>query len=66
MSLQTDRAVAQAVSWPVYQRGGLASDPGQSVFDLWWTEWHWDRFFSKYFGLLLSVLFQQCLILNFI
>jgi hypothetical protein len=20
--------------------------PGQSVLDLWWTKWHWDRFFS--------------------
>jgi hypothetical protein len=19
--------------------------PGQSMWDLWWTKWHWDRFF---------------------
>jgi len=27
--------------------------PIQTVWDFWWTEWHWDRFFSKYFGVLL-------------
>jgi hypothetical protein len=20
------------------------------MWDLWWTKWHWGRFFSKYFG----------------
>jgi hypothetical protein len=20
---------------------------GQSMWDLWWTKWHWDRFFSE-------------------
>jgi hypothetical protein len=20
------------------------------MWDLWWTKWHWDRFFPKYFG----------------
>jgi hypothetical protein len=20
------------------------------MWDLWWTKWHWDRFFSEYFG----------------
>ena len=24
---------------------------GQSVWDLWWTEWSWDRFFSGYLTL---------------
>jgi hypothetical protein len=24
-------------------------------WDLWWTEWHCERYFSKYFGLSLSV-----------
>jgi hypothetical protein len=28
-------------------RGGTGSIPGQSVWDLWWTEWHWDRFFPR-------------------
>jgi hypothetical protein len=66
MSLQTGRAIAQTVSWPVCYREGMASIPGQSVCDLWWTEWHWDRFVSEYFGFPLSVLLQQCFILNFI
>jgi len=25
--------------------GGLGSIPDWSVWGLWWTEWHWDRFF---------------------
>jgi hypothetical protein len=20
------------------------------MWDLWWTKWHWDRFFFEYFG----------------
>jgi hypothetical protein len=27
--------------------------PGQSMWDLWRTKWHWDRFFSEFFGFLL-------------
>jgi hypothetical protein len=23
--------------------------PGQSMWDLWWTKWHWDRFFPCQF-----------------
>jgi hypothetical protein len=26
------------------------SDPGQKMWDFWRTKWHWDRYFSKYFG----------------
>jgi len=33
---------------------------GQSVWDLWWTEWHWARFFCVCFDFSLSVLFYQC------
>jgi hypothetical protein len=22
--------------------------PGQSIWDLWWAKWHWDRFFSLF------------------
>jgi hypothetical protein len=32
------------------------SIPGPSVWDLWWTKWHWDRFFP------LSVSFHRCTI----
>jgi hypothetical protein len=27
---------------------------------LWWTKWHWDRFFPEYFGFPLSVSFHRC------
>jgi len=30
--------------------GGRGSIPGESMLDLWWTKWHWDRFFSEKFG----------------
>jgi hypothetical protein len=25
------------------------------MWDLWWAKWHWDRFYSKFFGFSLSV-----------
>jgi hypothetical protein len=36
-------------------RGGPGSRPGQSMWDLWWTKWHCDRFFSEFFGFPLSI-----------
>jgi hypothetical protein len=27
------------------------------MWDLWWTKWHWNRFFSEYFGFPLSISF---------
>jgi hypothetical protein len=34
------------VGWFVASQGtGLS--PGQFVWDLWWMEWHWDRFFCS-------------------
>jgi hypothetical protein len=30
------------------------------MWDLWWTKWHWDKFFYEYFGFRLSVSFHQC------
>jgi hypothetical protein len=30
------------------------------VWDLWWTKWHWGRFFPEYFGFPLSVSFHRC------
>jgi hypothetical protein len=27
---------------------------------MWWTKWHWDRFFSEYFGFPLSISFHRC------
>jgi len=37
--------------FPAFHRKGSGSIRGQSMWDLWWTEWHWDRVFSKYFFL---------------
>ena len=41
------------------------SIPDQSMWDLWWTKWHWDRFFPEYFGFPLSVSFHRCSITSF-
>jgi hypothetical protein len=30
------------------------------MWDLWWTKWHWDRFFPEYFGFPLSLSFHRC------
>jgi hypothetical protein len=30
------------------------------MWDLWWTKWHWDRFFPEFFGFPLSIPFHQC------
>jgi hypothetical protein len=27
----------------------------QSMWDLWWTKWHWDRFLAEFFGFPLSI-----------
>jgi hypothetical protein len=32
--------------------------PHRSMWDLWWTKWHWDRFFSEYLGFPLSISFH--------
>jgi hypothetical protein len=49
-------AIAQTVS----RCGGPDSRPGQSMWDLWWTKWHWDRFFSVFFCFPLSRSFHHC------
>jgi hypothetical protein len=35
------------------------------MWDLWWTKWHWDRFFSEYFGFPLSMSFHQDMMIVF-
>jgi hypothetical protein len=37
------------------RRGGPVSRPGHSMWDLWWTKWKWDRFFSEFLGFPLSI-----------
>jgi hypothetical protein len=58
--LYLGRAMAQAVS----RRHPTAEDPvrsrGQSMWDLWWTKWHCDRFLPEYLGFALSVSFHRC------
>ena len=61
-----DRAMAQAVSRRPPTRGGPASIPAQSTWDLWWTKWHWDRFPSQYFCFPLSLSFHRCSTIIFI
>jgi hypothetical protein len=37
-------------SWsPTSHRGGPGSRTSQSTWGLWWTKWHWDRFFHEFF-----------------
>jgi hypothetical protein len=52
------RAKAQAISHPVSHRGGPASLPGQSTWDLWLSEWQWDRIFSELLCFPLSISFH--------
>jgi hypothetical protein len=54
------RAMAQAVSRRSLTVQGPGSIPGQSMWDLWWTKWHWDRFCPEYFGFSLSIAFHRC------
>jgi hypothetical protein len=30
------------------------------MWNLWWTKWHWDRFFPEYFGFPLSISIHRC------
>jgi hypothetical protein len=32
---------------PASHCGGPGSIPVHYIWDLWWTKWHWDRFFSR-------------------
>ena len=50
-------AMAQAIVRQAYHCGGMASIPDYFMWYLWWTKWHWDRFFSEYFCYRTSVFF---------
>jgi hypothetical protein len=30
--------------------------PRSIQWDLWWIEWHWDRFFSEFFGFPINII----------
>jgi hypothetical protein len=40
-------------------RRGLSVIPSQSMWNLWWTKWHWHGFLSFYFCCPLLVSFHQ-------
>jgi len=44
---------------PASHHGVPASIPGKFVLDLWWINWHWERVFSNYFGVPLSLSFHR-------
>jgi len=62
-----------SLHFSIWQHHGLSSQflqfhctgpnliPGQSMWELWWIKWHWDRLFppSEHFSFLLSVSFHQ-------
>jgi hypothetical protein len=54
----SSRAMAQAVSRRSLI-GGPGSYPGQSMWDLWWTKWHWGRLSLSFFSFLLSMSFHH-------
>jgi hypothetical protein len=44
----------------------MGLNPGQPMWDLWWTKWHWGRFPSKYFGFPLIMIISQMLICHWL
>jgi hypothetical protein len=42
------RAMAQAVSRRPLTTEARVRSQVKSMWDLWWTKWHWDRFFSEF------------------
>jgi hypothetical protein len=40
-------ALVKAVPWLRLLVAGPGSIPGQSMWDLWWRKWHWDRVFPR-------------------
>ena len=63
-----NQAVSLLRQSPASHHGGSVSC--QSMWDLWWSKWHWDRFSSKYFfmiahkGILFSTRVGWCNIYN--
>jgi hypothetical protein len=51
--------MAQAVSLRPSTAETRFRSRGQSMWDLWRTKWHWDRFFPEYVGFPLSISFHR-------
>jgi hypothetical protein len=60
LSRAEGRAMAQAVSRRHLTLEALVSIAGQSVWDLWWKKWHWNRVFPKSWGFPLSISYHRC------
>ena len=54
----SSHVMAHVVSCPYH--GGPGSFLDHPMQDLWWKEWHWNRFFSKYYSSCQSVSLHQC------
>jgi hypothetical protein len=48
----------QQTTWCYITEG---SSPGQVMWDLWWTKWHWRQVFSEYFGFHYQFAFHRLL-----
>jgi hypothetical protein len=57
-------AMAQAVRRRSLTAEGWVRSQGQSMWDLWWIKWHWNRFYPEYFGFLLSFSFPRAPLLE--
>ena len=56
---QTDSCHGADDKTKTAHHGGMGSIPAQFMWGLWSTKWHWDRFFSEYYGFPLPVPFHQ-------
>jgi hypothetical protein len=55
-----DCALAQMVSLrPLTAEARFRTRFRQSMWDLWWTKWQWDRFFSEFFCFAVSLSFHH-------
>ena len=48
--LNTDDDVSWLIRLSASHRSSWGSIPAQSVWNMWWTKWHWDTFFSEDVG----------------
>ena len=56
--------MAQAANRQPQHHGYPCLIRGKSVWDLWWTEWHWDTFFQTS-SVSFVMLFHQCSVFVF-
>ena len=44
----SDKEPAEGIGPPASHRWDSGSIPGQSIWESWWTKWHWHRFIVQY------------------